>query len=573
MSARSPIDRAITVLAALVAAAYVLVLWRTAPDMGYTRDEGYYFKAAEEYARWWGTLFSRRFLEAFGDPEIKLHFSYNTEHPALVKLSMGVTHAIVKTWLGLAGDAQGYRAAGFVFGGLSLFATFLLGRALVSPAAGLLAMGFLATHPRYFYDAHLACFDVAITAMWTLSLWAFWTGFAAPLGAPGRRRRIVRAGLVFGLALATKLNALFLPVVFVATWLATRPWRELRFGPGPSGSRELELPRVPWVLLSCALIGPIVFVAHWPWLWHETIARIGFYVGFHLNHEHYPISYFHTLFVKPPFPWHFSAVMTAVTVPGPMLALGALGLVSSVGRVLFKRSPGDVLLVAATVLPIALIALPGTPIFGGVKHWYNALPTLSILAARALLSGAEAVAEGRARPALGARVAAVLLGALALAPGALGVRASHPHGIGFYNELAGGFRGGAELGMQRGFWSGLGGALVHALPRYLPRGGSVFFNRTNYDSYRMYQREGSLPTSVYYANDAKAGAAAGLAYEQPEHAEKTGEIYSAIGPRPVAGVYQDDVALVQLHVRGLSERAPPDLVPAARTATGAPASR
>src|SRR5205085_2470683 len=102
----------------------------TAPAMGYTRDEGYYFKAAEEYAGWWDTLFSSRFLDAFGDAEIEHRFSYNTEHPALVKLTQGITFRVLSSWLGLTTPAQGFRATGFLFAALSLFSTFLLGREL-----------------------------------------------------------------------------------------------------------------------------------------------------------------------------------------------------------------------------------------------------------------------------------------------------------------------------------------------------------------------------------------------------------------------------------------------------------
>ena len=111
--------------------------------------------------------------------EIKRFMSYNTEHPASVKIFFGVTHAFFHDLLGVASHTQGYRAGGFIFAALSLFATFLLGRLLVSKEVGLLAMLLLATIPRYFYDAHLACFDVPITALWALALWGFWRAFIA----------------------------------------------------------------------------------------------------------------------------------------------------------------------------------------------------------------------------------------------------------------------------------------------------------------------------------------------------------------------------------------------------------
>lgn len=539
-------------LAILLAAAFFLVLWKTAPDMGYTRDEGYYFKAADEYSSWWSTVFSRRFVQAFSDEEIKRAMSYNTEHPAFLKLWFGVTHAIVDT-LGLGPHSQGYRAGGFFFAALSLLATFLLARLLVSKEVALVAMLLLALIPRYFYDAHLACFDVAITAMWALSLWAFWRAFIVRENDPRRRRKILMAGVVFGFALATKLNALFLPVVFVVVWLWTFPFGQIRLSPGPSGGRDLALPAIPWALISCALIGPLIFLITWPYLWHDPIGRTGAYIGFHLHHEHYPILFFHDLWVKPPFPKSFALVMTLFTVPLPLIVLGTAGIAVSLWRMFWHRSGDDALLLLGTLLPLALFALPGTPIFGGVKHWYNAMPTLCIVAARALVDGLRAI---RTRwPRRGAPVAGLTL-ALALLPGLLGILRSHPYGIGYYNELAGGFRGGAELGMQRGFWGGYGGAAISRIAT-LPPPAQVFFNRLNYDDYRMYQKEGRLPPHVYYANDAKGDVAAGIDYVgQVEHAEKGGEIWSSIGTRPSEGVYQDNTVLIQLFIRGEANRPP-----------------
>lgn len=531
--------------AVLMALVYVAVLWVTAPAVGFTRDEGYYFKAADQYSGWFGVLFSSRFFEAFTDAEILRHFSYNTEHPALIKLTQGLTYHLFSDWLGLASPSTGFRIAGFLFAGLSVVATYLLGRELVSEHAGLLAAGLLIVLPRFFFDAHLACFDVPITAMWTLSLYTFHRALHAP-----RDRALVRAliaAVVFGLALATKLNALFLPFVYVLLWVISPPDRaRTGFVPGPSGGLDVRLPPVPIVLILCAVVGPLVFIAHWPYLWHDTFNRIGGYIGFHLHHEHYPISYLGEYLVKPPFPWAFPVVMTLFTVPSPVLALGVIGLLVSLARTL-RRSAGDALLVVSLVLPVFLIAMPSTPIFGGVKHWYNAMPALAILAAR---SGLDAVDWVRFRlPKLGAWPAPIAV-TLLLLPGLLGVVHSHPNGIGYYNELAGGYQGGAELGMQRGFWGGLARPLYDDLPR-----GRVFFNRTNYDAYRMYRREGTLPTGVTYANEPKH-AVVGVHFEQPEHAEKEGEIWSVMGTRPTAGVYQDNVTLIQLYEKGKSDRPP-----------------
>lgn len=535
-------ERNWTFAALLLALAYFVGLWATAGDVGYTRDEGYYFKAAEEYSRWWGVLFSSRFFEAFGDAEIMKHFGYNTEHPPLVKLSIGASYHLFHGALGWASPAQGFRAAGFLWGAVSVFATYLLGRRLAGAPVGLFAAAALALLPRYFFDAHLACFDVAITAMWTLSLWAFHRAWTAPPEA--LLRRSLGAGVVFGLALSTKLNALFLPFLFVALWwvdprdvLAPRSVRS------PGGGPDILLPPLPIPLVACALVGPLVFIGTWPYLWHDTFARIGKYISFHFKHEHYPISYFHELLVAPPFPIHFPFVMTAVTVPGPLLLLGGVGLGYAFFGLLRRRFD-DGLILLATLLPLALIALPSSPIFGGVKHWYNAMPTAFIAAGIVLVRGLEGRPRGLA---LGAAV-------LALAPGGAGIAASHPNGIGYYNALVGGYRGGAELGMQRGFWGGLASPAFDAL-HAAPAPGRVFFNRANYDSYRMYRREALIPKRLTYANEARR-TDAGIVFEQPEHGETEADIWSNLGRRPIDGTYQDGVTLTQIYVRGLSDRPP-----------------
>lgn len=512
--------------------------------MGYTRDEGYYFKAAEQYAGWWDTLFSAKFADAFTDAEIVRRFGYNTEHPSLVKLTLGITHKVLHSWLGVTGPAQGFRFGGFLFAALSLFATFLLGRDLISPRVGFAAALFLASIPRYFYDAHLACFDVPITATWTLSLWTYWRALTAPPELVKRRAWI--AGLFFGLALATKLQSLFLPGVFVLVWLHhAGGLRGVSVVPGPSGGADLTLPRIPPVLFACAIIGPIVFFVLWPYLWHDPFMRIGSYVQFHLNHEHYPIRYFDTVYVRPPFPWHFAWMMTVLTLPSTLLVTGAIGFLVSVYRATIGKRSSDFLLVLSALLPIGLITMPDTPIFGGVKHWYNAMPAFCVLAAWAVFEAVDTVAAWL--PRLRALLGPGLVSA-GLLPGVLGIAASHPNGIAYYNELAGGFRGAAELGMQRSFWGGVSRPLIDDVAR-VPPGTRVFFDHTNYDAFNMYLRERSIPPGIGFANKPEEADAATLFEDREGHPISEEAAWARVGLKPKSGVYVDEVPLVQFFDR------------------------
>jgi hypothetical protein len=237
--------------------------------------------------------------------------------------------------------------------------------------------------------------------------------------------------------------------------------------------------------------------------------------------------------------------MSALTIPLPFFLLGVVGLCAGAVRAIFRRSSADLLLVASALLPLLLFALPGTPIFGGVKHWYNAMPFFAVLAARALLEGAEALA--RSLPSARVFLGPALAG-LVLLPGALGIRASHPDGIGFYNELAGGIRGGAALGMQRSFWGGVNRPVLGPLAS-LPPGSRAYFDHMNYDAFVMYQREGTLPQQLLFDNT-PVGAQGATVFEDREGYPTSDDgVWSALGTKPAEGVYVDEVTFVELYLK------------------------
>ena len=128
-----------------------------------------------------------------------------------------------------------------------------------------------ATMPRAFYHSHLACFDIPIAFFVTLSAYAYWRSLTD-------RRWLPCLGLAFGLALATKHNSWILPGIFLIHFLWIR-----RDQAGPHDG-----PRFSWRWLpSMLLVGPLVLVATWPWLWYGSARRLLAYAQFHLRHVHY----------------------------------------------------------------------------------------------------------------------------------------------------------------------------------------------------------------------------------------------------------------------------------------------
>ena len=163
------------------------------------------------------------------------------------------------------------------------------------------------------------------------------------------------------------------------------------------GSAVWRAPKGEWgplsrygiVALCIIVLGSIVFFAHWPWLYHDTQARVGEYVEFHRQHEHYPVDYFGHLYMLPPFPMNYPWVMTLFTVPLATLVLGGVGLVICTQRIWQgiksddgrgHRGVAECLLVLNLMVPIVIISLPNTPIFGGTKHWMPAMPFLALTA-------------------------------------------------------------------------------------------------------------------------------------------------------------------------------------------------
>ena len=176
----------------------------------------------------------------------------------------------------------------------------------------------------------------------------------------------------------------------------------------------------------------------------------------------------------------FPFVETGFTVPVTTLALAAVGVAALVRRrrgqpvadggpaegpatgdeqpswlrpgADVDRAPGAFLL-AQTLGPLAILAVPSTPIFGGIKHFMTALPYLAVMAgigvARLIPVLAAVLPAGRARL---ARIAPVAFAGLVCLPAVAETRRSHPDGLSHYNLLAGGFAGGASLGMNRQFW-------------------------------------------------------------------------------------------------------------------------
>ncbi len=475
-------------IGASLCVAYVLLLMGTAPDLAMSRDESFYVHAAKNYSSWVTQLFTDP-LSAFERDSIDQAWSYNWEHPALMKLSFACSWLAQKHLRLFPSESLAFRFPGMLTAGLLLWLIYAWGASVMRRQGALFAALAFALMPRVFYHSHLASFDVPIAFFVTLTAYTYWRALAD-------RRWVPLVGLAFGLALATKHNSWILPAIFLIHFIWVRR--------DETHADRIEHSSIAW-LPSMLILGPLVAIGTWPWLWHDTWGRVLAYVTFHIRHVHYTYEYLGVSYFEPPLPLSVPFVMTLFTVSLTVLVLSLIGLYYRRGEFRPPRwtkegditdRKADVLWLGCMLAPLLAIALPTTPIFGGTKHWITAYPFLALFAGWGLLAVTEKAElgmwAGRRWPQWG-------FAAFCLLPSAMETAHSHPFGLSHYTPVVGGVPGAADLGMNRQFWGFTTGSLAKWFTEKLPEGGSVWTCDTTAGAWAMMQRDGSIPSNIQSA--------------------------------------------------------------------------
>ncbi len=581
-------------------AAGALVLLATEKPVGFTRDESVYFYAAESYARWFQSLLASP-SEALTDAGITRNWDVNHEHPALMKTLFGLSFVLLHEKLGLLRPAAAFRVPAFLVAAMILPLVFLFVRKLFGRGPGIFAALSFFLVPRQFYNAHLSCFDVPIAAMWLLTVYGFWQAQEKP-------RWWLYTGLFFGLALGTKHNAYFIPLTLipfslVLGWKASagKPVaRSLFLGVNGvfvygallyalafvalersgfertflflSAQTALFLAMVgagAWLLrllwqadqatfravaplVAMAALGPVIFYAHWPYLWHHPVDRTAWYLDFHATHNNYTWFYLGELLRDPPFPLDYVVNVTALTVPTSLFVPMVLGLAWVAVRV-WKREASwlEVLVAVNGLVSIAIISHPQVPHFGGVKHWFPSMPFLAMLAAGSVSRGASglwALLKRRMPLMREARVFAVLAVLLGL-PALVATARVYEFGTSAYSELAGGLPGAASLGMQRQFWANNVTGVLPWINANARPGERVYLHENHNGQVNDYLRNGMLRRDLRFVYSTNEADLVAYQYHQ-EFREQEFQIWEAFGTtKPVTGLYLDETPQIVVYRR------------------------
>lgn len=588
---------------------YVALLIGASVDVGMSRDESFYVDAANRYGAWFESL-AEDPDAAMAREAVDRGWNYNHEHPSLVKSMFAFSHLAQERWELFEQPSTAYRFFGMLCGGLLLWLIYIFGARAYGRQVGAFAALAFALIPRIFYHSQLNAFDVPIVLMLTLVTYSYWRSLRD-------WRWVILTGLAFGLALETKHNAWTLPAILWVHWIfvvLSRPFSatgarrglflalaifgpllalggSFYFGvlapvlhlPGPFLAVLLPVPLylgalfyaaralrieswkdfVPWGLIALFAVGPLVFVALWPWMWFDTAARFSEYASFHLAHVHYNMAYFGVNYFRPPLPIGFPWVMTLFTVPLVTIVLAIAGIGARArsllppalltrwwpkGRVEPDAARTDVLLFGMMLAPLVVISMPWTPIFGGTKHWFSAYPFLAIFAGVAYAFVARALRERiPARIPTPRHLARFAAAGLLLAPSVVETAHSHPFGLSHYTFAAGGVPGAADHGMNRQFWGFTTRSLTDWFDEEMPEGGSVWICDTTWTAWRMLQEDGHLDPRIRASGDLWASDYA-IVHHEDHFVEVDYQIWAAWGSvQPVHVLTYDGVPIISVY--------------------------
>lgn len=370
---------------------------------------------------------------------------YPWEYYPVANTLAAATSDVLSRRLGLVDPFDGFHALNLVLAFLFVLAIYPFVASRFGTLAALTAMGLLFLSPRIVFDMMANTKDFPEMVFFSLALVAFFVALERD-SAIG----IVGAGILSGLALGTKTNALFLPLIPLAYLL-------LRGGAAWRGRG-----RALWLAIGAAAVaGLAVVYFSWPLLWSDPLLVL----RLHLRYITERSAITAASHLASPF------AMLLYTSTLPFLGLALVGIVSMV-RQAFANTATDrsaerarpirgiaggppaaarFLLIWIAVVA-ARLAIPGSANFDGVRHFLEIFPPLAI--AGGLGAAAVARAIGRFGPRLERPASVALLIAVIASCGWSVVR-THPWQLAYWNSLVGGLAGARARGLPQAgdYWA------------------------------------------------------------------------------------------------------------------------
>lgn len=417
-------------------------------DESFNIDQGVYLvDAFEQHGPLLFTPAAAR--EVFGIPR------YLPDHPPLGRVVLGIAHQLT-SWLIPGSESTAYNVPAARLGSCFAFAMTVLlitefARRCYGNSTAVCTAIILTGMPNVMGHARIASLETVTNLAWVAAMIPLLSWWTKP--APPSTRHAIISGVLWGLLLLTKVQAVFLPVIVFLWSIWQFRWKAIR----------------PLVIFG--VTGAVVFFAGWPWLWLDPVNHVLKYLGRTTDRQTLYCWYFGQRYADKAVPWHFPVVMTLFTLP----AWAIIGLLLRVAKNRFDSI--EQLLTLLVLFPLAVFAVPNVPVYDGTRLFLIIMPPLALLAARGfaitlLRQRSERFNPQHASPQVTSgprRLGQVIIWGLLIVVPLPWIM--QPPAISQYGPLAGGNRGAALLGMEASYWSD---ALHSDFWQQVPEGSTVY---------------------------------------------------------------------------------------------------
>lgn len=292
-------------------------------------------------------------------------------HPPISDILSSMFNYVLFQKLRLINDIDSYRVYGIFLSSCLIGLIFWWTNKVYGKFAGLIAVISLTSYPLFWSESHFNTEkDIPEAVFLSFFIFCFWKSFIN-----FNIRWLFTAGIFLGLALGTKFNAVFAPLIIIL-WIGYLvvgdKWRR--------NLKEIFVNNKKFAIF-CLFIPVIVFaifLVSWPYLWADPIYRIkeviGFYKGIGLTttfNDHY-------LFFGGFNSYPLQAIF--YTTPIPVLFLFILGILYIVKNINKKEHKALLaLFLIWFIVSVGRVTWPGMSIYGGLRQIMEYIPVMAII--------------------------------------------------------------------------------------------------------------------------------------------------------------------------------------------------
>jgi hypothetical protein len=310
---------------------------------------------------------------------------------------------------------------------------FFFAKTYLTPSAAMVAVACMLTHPRYWADLHNNQKDIPESVMFTVVIVLF------HLAITERKASLLwLTSIMWGAALATKGNAIFLPLIVGPWWLAVVYGRWRR--------RESV---IDWRMGVALIASPIVAAASCLIFWPYLLMNFPRNITRHIDHVIGRGS-------TGPDHWQIEPLIKLLTTtPVPVLVLVLIGLMVMAVRLVRRHEHRTqyVLVLLWMLVPIIRVSMPKASDFDGIRHWIEFVPAMGLVAGVGVDFVVTSICRIRAietgllvRVGALREVLAIVILVVTLSPAVCWMVENHPYEIVFFNRFVGGLGGAQQRG-------------------------------------------------------------------------------------------------------------------------------